>query len=277
MTTTELIQHRGMPAVRWRSPEGAAAIATLQGAHLVSWTLPGGEENLYVSERSPFEPGRPIRGGIPVVFPQFAERGPLAKHGFARTHEWTLVDDHDASVTLALDSSPQTRAIWPHDFRLELVATLGDHGLDVELRVTNPGREAFTFASALHTYLRISDSASVKLEGLRGVRFTNHGSNDVHVETRELVTAHPPIDRVYLAPPGKLELHDSGRRIHIEQRGFTDTVVWNPGAEFTAGMPDMPPDGYRRMFCVEAAALEPLVQLAPGATWTGRQSLAVTP
>jgi len=265
-----------MPAVRWRSPDGAAAIATLQGAHVVSWTLPGGEECLFVSERSPFEAGRAIRGGIPVVFPQFAERGPLSKHGFARTHEWKVIGEHDAGVTLALDSSPHTRSIWPHDFRLELLATLRGQSLDVELRITNTGRDTFTFASALHTYLKISDEASVKLEGLRGIRFTNHGSDDVHVEARELVTAVPPIDRVYLSPPSELLLHDSGRMVRIEQRGFTDTVVWNPGPEFTAGMPDMAPDGYKRMFCVEAAAIEPLVQLASGALWTGRQLLTVS-
>src|SRR5258705_9201221 len=112
MTSAEVVEFHAMPAIRWRSRDGASAIATLQGAQLLSWVPPGGEECLYVSERSPFEAGRPIRGGIPVVFPQFADRGPLAQHGFARTQAWSLASasesEQGSQVCFALESSPQT-------------------------------------------------------------------------------------------------------------------------------------------------------------------------
>jgi len=273
----EPLAFHGMPAIRWRSRDGASAIATLQGAHLVSWIPAGGGECLYVSERSPFEAGRPIRGGIPVVFPQFADRGPLAQHGFARTRAWSFTgaseSEEGARVAFALESSPETLALWPHAFRLELTATIGGPRLDVELRIANPGEAAFTFTAALHTYLRVTDAGAVRLQGLRGTSYVNRGESATGVEARELVTAEEPIDRVYFATPSATRLVDEGRALLIEQRGFTDTVVWNPGRERTAQMADMPPDGYRRMLCVEAAAIVPPVLLEPRATWTGGQSI----
>ena len=124
----EMIEFRGMPAVRWTGPGGASAIATLQGAHLVSWIPAGGEEMLFVSERSAFEPGRAIRGGVPICFPQFAERGPLVKHGFARTLPWRFVGVEEGAggtcATFALESTPATLSAWPHAFGVELAATL---------------------------------------------------------------------------------------------------------------------------------------------------------
>jgi glucose-6-phosphate 1-epimerase len=271
---SEAIDFHGMPAVRWRSREGACAIATLQGAQIVSWTTPGGEERLYVSERSPFEAGRPIRGGIPVCFPQFADRGPLAQHGFARTQAWTLADGREGSqARFTLESTPQTLALWPHAFHLELVAALAGSSLEIALHVANTGSTPFAFTTALHTYLRISDSATVRLGGLRGARYVERGSSVVSAESREEVTATEPIDRVYFATPAVTRLEDAGRAVRIEQRGFTDTVVWNPGRERTARMADMPPEGFRRMLCVEAASIEPPVTLAPGAAWRGTQSI----
>jgi glucose-6-phosphate 1-epimerase len=278
MSPMEMLEFHGMPAVRWRSRDGASAIATLQGAHLVSWTPAAGKECLYVSERSPFQAGLPIRGGIPVVFPQFADRGPLPQHGFARTQPWSLVGESEgeegARVSFALESSPRTVALWPHAFRVELVATIGGPRLDVELRVANKGESDFAFAAALHTYLRMSEAAGARLEGLRGTRYVNRGESAVEVETRDAVTAAAPIDRVYLGSPGVTRLEEAGRILRIEQRGFVDTVVWNPGAERTVRMPDMPAEGFRHMLCVEAAMFEP-IRWAPGDAWSGGQSIVV--
>jgi glucose-6-phosphate 1-epimerase len=279
-TSAEVLEFHGMPAIRWRSHDGASAIATLQGAQIVSWTPSGSEECLYVSERSPFEAGRPIRGGIPIVFPQFADLGPLAQHGFARTQSWTFTgaseSEEGSRVSFALESSRQTEALWKGALRLVLTATLGGPRLDVELRVANTGDAAFAFNAALHTYLRVSEAAAVRLEGLHGTRYLNRGENTVSVEGREFVTADEPIDRVYLAAPRATRLEDAGRVLRIEQRGFTDTVVWNPGRDRTAQMADMPPEGFRHMLCVEAAAFELPVRLERDAAWTGGQSIVIS-
>ena len=276
---SESVVFHGMPAIRWRTRDGARAVATLQGAQIVSWIPPDGDERLYVSERSAFAAGQPIRGGIPLCFPQFAELGPLAQHGFARTQAWSFIgvseSEEGARATFALESSPQTLALWPGAFRLELIATLGGAHLDVRLRVVNTGRDDCAFTAALHTYLRVSEAATARLEGLRGARYANRGSSDGGVETRDAITADEPIDRAYFATPSATRLDDAGRILRIEQRGFADTVVWNPGRERTARMADMPPEGFRHMLCVEAAAIERPVRLACGAEWTGGQTIGV--
>lgn len=281
MNTLETLDHHGLPAIRWQGPGGATAIATLQGAHLVSWIPADGEEKLFVSERSAFEPGKAIRGGIPLIFPQFADRGPLRQHGFARTASWTFagasVAEEGHRATFRLESSAATRATWPKDFALELAATIGGNRLEVELRVLNRGEASFPFTAALHTYLRITDPARARLRGLRGIRFVERGATQVETEHRDAITPESPIDRVYFEAPPRTVLEDEGRVVTITQRGFTDTVVWNPGAEKSAAMADMAPDGWRRMFCIEAAAVEPPVVLRPGETWRGSQSLACDP
>lgn len=276
---SEPIDFHGLPAIRWHGRDGAAAVATLQGAHLVSWIPAGGEERLFVSERSAFEPGKAIRGGIPVVFPQFADRGALRQHGFARTASWTFAGasarEQGPCATFRLTSSGATRALWPYAFELELAATVGGSSLDVELTVVNPGDAPWSFTAALHTYLRISSLAGAKLKGLHGIRFLERGSRESQVERRDIITPEDPIDRVYFAAPSRTVLEDESGRLAITQRGFTDTVVWNPGAERAASMPDMPPDGHRRMFCIEAAAVEPPIVLGPGERWQGAQALRV--
>ena len=41
----------------------------LQGAHLTQWQLAGSADMLFSSAKSLFQPGKAIRGGIPVIFP----------------------------------------------------------------------------------------------------------------------------------------------------------------------------------------------------------------
>jgi len=276
---SRLVDFHGMPAVHWESRDGAVAVATLQGAQVVSWTPTRGAESLYLSERSPFEPGRAIRGGIPVVFPQFGDRGSLPQHGFARTQGWQFTGTREsgdtASAIFVLQSSEQTLAAWPHPFRLELVASIGGARLDVQLRVRNSGPYAFTFTAGLHTYLRVAEAAKTRIEGLRSVRYLDRGSTQEGIEAREAVTGAEAIDRVYLATPRVLHMRDANRLLRIAQRGFYDTVLWNPGPERTAQMPDMPAEGYRRMFCVEAALIDPPMRLNGGAEWSGEQSIVI--
>lgn len=257
-----MIDFHGMPAVRWTGTGGATAVATLQGAHLVSWIPAGGTESIFVSERSPFEAGRAIRGGVPVVFPQFGERGPLPPHGFARTRSWRLAGEQGGRAVFLLESSAETLQLWPHAFALELAITIGGARMGMELSVRNTGNAPFSFNAALHTYFLVSNAANVRLEGLEGARYVDRGGTDA-------------IDRVYLGPSPETHLIDAGRELVLSQQGFPDTVVWNPGAERTAAMADMDPEGYRWMLCVEAAAFESPVAVQAGGEWAGSQAIAV--
>ncbi len=267
---------QGLPAVRLDADDGASAVIVLQGAHVVSWIPVGGTEWLYVSPRSPFRVGEPIRGGVPLVFPQFATYGPLPQHGFARTQAWRVAAERAGGVSLRLDSTAQTRALWPHDFAAELAVDIGGQHLGLALQVRNTGAREFAFTAALHTYLGVSDIAAIRLDGLAGGAYVDRANNDAPGrEAAAAMTVTQEIDRVYtdIAPPLRLRLTDKSRALDIAQSGFRDCVIWNPGPQRTAKMPDMPPDGYRHMFAVEAATVAHPVTLAPGAAWDGSQVL----
>ena len=68
-------------------------------------------------------------------------------------------------------------------------------------------------------------------------------------------------------------LSETGRQVVIEQSGFRNVVVWNPWETGIARMADMAPQDFKRMLCVEAAMVEPAVNLVPGEDWFGRQTL----
>ncbi len=132
------------------SPGGARATVTEHGAHVLSWTPAAGDERLFLSARSRFGDGASIRGGIPVIFPQFAAFGPLPKHGFARTRPWTTLHVSPDSATFELSADAATRAIWPHEFAARVVVRVDDASVAVTLTVENRDPAAFSFAAALH-------------------------------------------------------------------------------------------------------------------------------
>jgi glucose-6-phosphate 1-epimerase len=274
----------GMPKVVLRHASGSTADVYLHGAHVTSWRDAAGSERLFLSSRAVFSADAAIRGGIPISFPQFADQGPLPKHGFARTAHWTLVstsnvsgdtgDGGSAEAVLRLQSTPLTRDVWPHDFAAELRVRLSDT-LSVQLGVTNTGAEAFDFTVALHTYLRVSDVGAVLAEGLEGVRFIDKvAGGEPKVEMCSHLRITGEVDRVYLDAPGDVHVRDeAGGGIVVVREGFPDVVVWNPGAEKGNGLSDMGADEYRRMLCVEAAAAGTPVVLPAGETWTGSTTL----
>ena len=67
----------------------------VQGAHVTRYQ-PKYESHpiLFLSQESQFEPGKPIRGGIPICFPWFSAHPSdpsLPAHGWARISSWELV------------------------------------------------------------------------------------------------------------------------------------------------------------------------------------------
>jgi hypothetical protein len=86
--------HTFLPPTTLLPPDGARAEIYPHGTHVTSWVPAGGSERLFLSPASEFRPGAPIRGGVPVVFPQFSGLGSLPKHGFVRLLSWemTLVE-----------------------------------------------------------------------------------------------------------------------------------------------------------------------------------------
>lgn len=274
----------GQEALQLQAGDGSEAVVLLHGGHLVSWKTAGGVERLFLSDRAVYAPGQAVRGGVPVVFPQFAAQGPLVKHGFARTQPWAVksVDTtaNDALAVLQLSGSEATRAAWPFDFTLELSLRVSAQRLDMELEAANTGGEPWSFTAALHTYLRVPDIAAVRLQGLSRLRYRDSVANTEQVDRSESLQVDGELDRIYFDAARPLLVQNGGQArddLRVSQTGFTDVVVWNPGAALSARLADMPDDGFRHMLCVEAALVGQPLRLEPGQDWWGRQSIDCGP
>lgn len=248
------------------------------GAHVTSWVPAEGSEALFVSARARFDGKSAIRGGVPVIFPQFGP-GPLPKHGFARNRRWSLADAGVGPgglpyARLVLRDDATTRELWPHRFLAALTVSVGG-GLEMVLEVTNTGDDVLAFTGALHSYLRVADVESVQVRGLEGRRMRDKLTRIEAEESSLPVRFAGPIDRVYLDVPGPLRVIDetAGRALRVELEGFRDAVVWNPWEEGSREFDDMDSDEWRTMLCVEPAVAATPVELAPGERWTGRQVL----
>jgi len=280
-----------MPEIHLSLPAGDHVRIAMQGAQVLSWQTAEGQERLYLSPSAVLDGQTPIRGGVPVCFPQFNNRflgdaliGKQPKHGFARILEWQLESQTaslaEAIAILTLRDNPQTRIYWPHAFTAQLKVRLTSAQLHLEFSVRNTDVVAWPFALALHTYLRVNSIEQTTLYGLQGQSYWDAVQHlqDMTVrqsQTEAALALDGEMDRVYTCA-APLLLKDSVNALQITQsETLSETVVWNPGCTLCASMADMPVDGYQHMLCVEAACIDKPVTLQPGALWTGWQQLSV--
>lgn len=268
----ETLVFRDTPCIRLRA-NGATALVSLRGAQLLSWIPSDGRERLFLAQRAGFTGGAAARGGVPVIFPQFGERGTLRKHGFARLLDWSFAGIADGAASFELHDGPAT-AEWPHAFACRLSVALADHTLTIALQVENRGDDRIAFTTALHTYLRVDDIGHAAVEGLQGCDYEDSANGGtLHREGAHQVLFDGEVDRIYGDVVAPLRLVDGQHHVDIEQDGFSDCVLWNPGQALAARMPDLADGEYCRFVCVEAGqALRPVV-LAPGERWCGSQRL----
>lgn len=270
-----------MDQVLLSSRDGATARLYTQGAHLCSWIPAGGQEQLFLSRTTELREGAAIRGGVPVIFPQFAGLGALPKHGFARTAVWRLLRSGQSAAGAAqavfeLKENIARLQLWPYVFRAELTVTVTGDTLHIDFSVANLGDTAFSFTCALHTYCAVAQIDQVRVHGLTGLSYRDSVSAASDgLESAAELSIDGEIDRIYANLTMPLEVRQPQQTLHISQSGFPDAVIWNPGAEKGASLSDLEPQGYDRMLCVEAAAIMHPLQLAPGKSWSGSQTLRV--
>lgn len=258
------------------TPALSKAQIYLHGAHVASFQPSGAEPVLFLSRLSQFEKDKPIRGGVPVIFPWFGPRAgnpDSPAHGFARTMTWeveslTCADGASVELVLVLESNDVTCAQWPHDFTLRHRISVGSE-LTMVLEVTNRSGALFSFEEALHTYFTISDIHDVIATGFEGAEYLDKA----HAARRKTQDFSPiriteETDRLYLNTRTTCVVEDPGmsRRIIVEKAGSDSTVLWNPWSAKAARLADLG-DEWPGMICIETVnAAENSVTLEAGAT-----------
>lgn len=269
-------EHEGLTRVVATTP-AAKAVIYLQGAHLAEWQPTGEPDVLYMSKKSDFAHGKPIRGGVPIAFPWFAtdskedrfEGKPGPSHGFARIQDWNLgfaaLSGEDLHLTFTLGPTELSRQMGFDRFRLAFELVIG-RSLTMRLAVANEAEKPLEFEEALHTYFHVGDVRQIYVTGLEPTGYVDKTDNFCAKPA-----ANAPLrftqftDRVYANTAATCVIHDEtlGRTITIEKQNSNTTVVFNPWRE----LPDLGPDEWREFACVETVNAGPnKVTLAPRST-----------
>ena len=252
----------GLPAIRVESALSTAEIYQ-HGAHVTSFCRKGESPLLFMSAASDFHAEKPIRGGVPLIFPNFGAHEGQPFHGIARLSDWELTETlilPDGSIRLAFK--------LPVDdgYLTEYLVTVGS-SLTLELIVTNTGDSPFTFENCLHTYFQIGDIKQAKVAGLQGARYRDQLLAEEFTESADSISFAAETDRVYLNTAATVEIIDPAlaRSIFVRKSGSQSTVVWNPWIEKSQRMPDFGDEEYHHMVCVESGNVrENAITLAPG-------------
>ena len=261
----------GLPMLLVENRQARAVIA-LQGAHVMSFQPKGQREMLWISPKTLFESGKPIRGGIPLCLPWF---GPHSEdktwlHGFARTRQWTLVGSNtlaDGATRLVLELSGEATlcALWPHDFLFHLEIVVGKT-LRLEMTVENRGQAPAPLAFAFHTYFAVPDVAQAVISGLEGTSFIDKTDNLARKTQQGDFTISAMTDRVYLDVPAKQRIKSEDGAITIESPSRC-AIVWNAWHN-DKNIGDIGEGNHVGYVCVERGdAADHAVTLAPGAPY----------
>lgn len=148
-----------------------------RGGIITRWQVQG-QDLLYLDAERFAHPEQSVRGGIPILFPicgnlpgnTYTHNGQaytLKQHGFARDLPWQVADQEtqDAvSITLVLESSDRTRAVYPFDFQLQFTYRLRNNSLELHQTYTNRSAEPMPFSTGLHPYFVVSDKTQLKFD-----------------------------------------------------------------------------------------------------------------
>jgi len=253
----------GMACAELNNPMAKAEIA-LNGAHVMSFIPKGQEPVLWMSEKSYFEDGKAIRGGIPICWPWFGGHpcnSDMPSHGFARISVWELVASGNCEsgatfLELALAPALIADEFKTNNFLVKLRVEVSDK-LSVALIIDNCSDKDLSYSAALHSYFNISDISNIKISGLDGKAFIDTLDDTNHIQHGDITFA-AETDLVYLDTEDTCIIDDPGfkRKIKVSKTGSRSAVVWNPWDVKAQRMPDFGDTEYHKMVCVETSNAE---------------------
>ncbi|KAL0935060.1 aldose 1-epimerase family protein [Colletotrichum truncatum] len=275
-------------------PTGESVEVLLHGATVLSWKDASGRERLWMSEATVFDGSKPVRGGIPLVFPVFGPpsdahppTAKLSQHGFARSSRWEFLgkstsegsDTSSVKLDFGLSSAnldEETKAKWGYKFGAIYSVTLDRENLSTSIVVTNEGEEPFDCQILMHTYLRVNDITQVQVQGLDGANYTDKVHSGASKTQSGNITIDAETDRIYTPPAGPkapVTVLEAGEPIYsVVRDNLENVVVWNPWVDKANSIADFAPkDGYKHMLCVEPGSVKGWQKLEGGDAFEGAQ------
>jgi glucose-6-phosphate 1-epimerase len=229
-----------------------SATLSLLGGQLLSFQPYGQQAWLYMSPHAMFQPGKAIRGGVPVCWPWFGphpDDSSAPAHGMARQQSWELLAvEQDGDAFHVKLQGPQWQGL-----RVELHYTLANF-IDMQLHTHNNSSQAHTVSAALHSYLAVSDSRTIRLGGLENAVFEDKVASRYSRMPAQALQLQGEFDAIVYSE-ADVVLSDPAwqRRLRVSREGSASVVVWNPGQDKAARLADLPDAGWHDFICIEAA------------------------
>jgi glucose-6-phosphate 1-epimerase len=248
-------------------PKFAATISEF-GGQLLSFTPKDNQSEpqdlLWLSESSPLDGSKPIRGGVPLCWPWFGPaQGDFVgepQHGYIRSVPWSLINVAESDTSVEMIMQPNLTKELSQSLGLDVqVRYVFADTVSIELTTTNTSTEAKPLSQAIHTYFALDNVNDHKVLGLNQIRYLDNLDNAAEViqDGDVVITEHT--DRVYLTAQDKVTLLNGNKNMDILGQGHDSIVVWNPWQENAKNMVDFDDQGYSNMICIEMANTQGLV------------------
>ena len=255
--------------------DGSSIMVSTKGATIYSWRNVEGKERLYISPLAFLNEEKPIRGGVPICFPQFGKNGSLMSHGFLRGSNFVLITSSNSSCHLQYKYSDISLSMYPYKFTLDYFISFSNSYLDLKMVVSNLDEKEMSFTCALHTYFKaiLNDCHIV---GLQNLNYINKLKNDEITKMSSSVwNIREMTDAIFPNVEKNLEFYNGYEHLIIEKDGFEDVVVWNPFIDGSSKIDDLQKDSYKDFLCIEAVQVNKPISLQPKSFWVGRQSIKI--
>jgi glucose-6-phosphate 1-epimerase len=210
-----------------------------------------------------------IRGGVPILFPQFGEIGKYKKHGFVRDLNWRLINEVNNfskySVEYECIIEENSDYLWENRAKLNLFANCYENLFIIKLQIKNIGNNKFNFTGGLHPYFRISSRRAIRIMGLERCQF-----RDTYPEIEEVFDLNNDtlIERLYLDNK-KITFFNGLYNFTLKSNGFENWMIWNPGKIGAELISDLPNGDWDKFLCIEPIIKETPYLLNPNQEFTG--------
>lgn len=219
----------------------------------------------------------------------------LSKHGFARSAEFVLLSASDNSACFELASDPTLRAVYPWDFRLQVLFQLEGTKLNIEYKVENKDEQELLFNLGSHPAFSLPMVASCHSDYC--IQFEKEESLKLHSVTDSglltTATSPYPLDNRSITLTENIFDHDAlvfrnirseiitlahktdGQILSVHTGSAPHLGIWaKPGAEFVCiepwwGHADF--DNASNVF-EEKSSIQ---KLASGSSFTTKQSIVL--
>jgi len=288
------------PVVIKHEASGAQCTVYPYGATVTSFITSKGDETIFVSSLAKRDGSKAIRGGVPLVFPQFGQPNKdMPQHGFLRRNYWkysnVFSNEQEAGCDFTLDLKDVVDArgdegIWS-------VASSSKSGVDCscrfEVRMTaetltnrliiqNKGTNSFNYQTLFHTYYKVNgakalDPSLTNVQGFEGYNVEDKITGESYVQDDSPIIVDCEVDRIYTPPTSKNIVDvifctgEGNTKLGLKSYATTNgkevpvsAVVWNPFIEKSKKMADFGDEEYHEMICVEPGVISVDTPLEPG-------------